>query len=340
MKKLLSIIVLGLLLSSNAYAICDLKIFETKVKKNSEKDAWYQHVLGREYLKTFSKPYDPDYPLKDCKIEKNIEKGKELIQRAIEHNYSSSLIFAGWSHYKGEYGYEKNIKVALDYTKKAAYQWSFDSFLAYSNLGYFYYSGEELKQDLDKATEYFIDAAYQILMVMKWQKEEKEEKLNDDEIKKYWDSNLKEIIEEINKVPNPTSEMIKLRDAYTGFLKYRDSKTLRKLKKMGKDYTKDCYDEVKFTWEKNKQVAEFNFSNKTIKITDVAIKTKTKELIAEKKNDLVMPPFTENFIIIIPKGNLMLELAKFASYECEIVEKGNKSKKSIGKKLIEKVFGD
>ena len=53
-----------------------------------------------------------------------------------------------------------------------------------------------------------------------------------------------------------------------------------------------------------------------------------------------MPPFTENFIIIIPKGNLMLELAKFASYECEIVEKGNKSKKSIGKKLIEKVFGD
>ena len=43
-----------------------------------------------------------------------------------------------------------------------------------------------------KATEYFIDAAYQILMVMKWQKEEK---LYDDEAIKKWDSNVKEIIE-------------------------------------------------------------------------------------------------------------------------------------------------
>ena len=93
MKKLLGILVLGLLLSGNAYAICDLKIFETKVKKNSEKDAWYQHVLGREYLKSVSKPYDPDYPLKDWQAVIDIDLTgvfyccKSVVPHMIDKNY-------------------------------------------------------------------------------------------------------------------------------------------------------------------------------------------------------------------------------------------------------------
>tara|TARA_B100001093_G_C26480174_1_gene864488 strand:- start:119 stop:490 length:372 start_codon:yes stop_codon:yes gene_type:complete len=64
-----------------------------------------------------------------------------------------------------------------------------------------------------------------------------------------------------------------------------------------------------------------NPSSKKIQIFYAAVKTSSKEIMREKKDqNLILQPFTKNNYIAIKAGNnLMTELAEYGSYGCKFI---------------------
>jgi len=336
--------------STGAFAECKFADLEKKAK-GGENSALY--IAARIYI-------DPDKTknwndAKDCNIKKNLELGIKYLELSAKQEYSPSLVYLGWNYFTGEDNFKKDFDKAIEYNKKASksrlgrYQ-----YIGSYNVGFFYYTGVGVKRDLGEAAHWFALSADQILFLIK---KEREQNINKDI---FWSKeHPKEILDEINKYnPNPTPEMIKVRDAYLKFLNSRDENSLKELIKFSKYYSKSCSDAVKFDWSKdgsqlvtfydykNKPLNEyyyvkFSFSNPTsdnIKITNVALKTKDKKIIVEEMHNLILPPFTKNHNIGIEKKNLMIELADYGSFRC--VYTNEKQKNEVGsKEFLKRIIG-
>ena len=107
----------------------------------------------------------------------------------------------GWNYFLGENGAEQNDEQAILWNARAS-ELGFP--VATYNLGFFYYSGlAGVKQDLSKAKQYWLLCASQ--WIETWN---------------HGSSTPEDLLEEINSFnPNPSEEMIKLRDLFISLLK-------------------------------------------------------------------------------------------------------------------------
>ena len=326
MKKY--IIFLFLFWNQNAFAECKFADLE---KKANSGDARSLHIAGLAYLNPNNKIISSSFLFQECLIKKDEKLGRKYLDLAAKQDYSNSLVSLGWYYFTGEDGFEKDFTKAIDYNKKATTSKAGAvQYVGSYNIGFFYYTGAGVKQDLGEAAYWFSLSAKQILALIKF---EKEKNINRDI---FWTKEYpKEILDEINKYnPNPTPEMIKVRDAYINFLKNRNEVSLAKLEPLSKYYVKSCTKAANFKWaieEVNnygfqdykgnfrQNSIKFTFSNpgpKPIKITYVSLETKDGQVIIEQKENAIIAPFTKDLHIGIPKGNLMLELATFGTFKC------------------------
>jgi hypothetical protein len=320
------IVILFLFWNQNAFAECKFADLE---KKANSGDASSLYLTGSIYLdpertKTWSSA-------QGCLIKKDVKLGKKYLDLAAKQNYSNALASLGWHYFTGDEGFEKDFTKAIDYNKKAALSRAGAAqYVGAYNIGFFYYTGAGVKQDLGEAAHWFFLSAKQILILIKF---EKEKNINRDN---FWTKeHPKEILDEINKYnPNPTPEMAKLRDTYINFLKNRDEISLGKLEKLSKYFVESCTKVANFKWaieESNvygfhdykgnfrQNSVRFTFSNpgpKPIKITYVGLETKDGQVIVQQNENAIVAPFTKDLHIGIPKGNLMLELATYGTFKC------------------------
>ena len=109
--------------------------------------ATYNSGIGYSFI---AKEY-----LKGKYLEQDYNKARELYEKATSLEEDSDFAFAGLAYlYENGYGVEKNPQLMVEYLQK--------SFLAYNNnaevcykLGYAYYDGNGVEQDLEKAKELF-----------------------------------------------------------------------------------------------------------------------------------------------------------------------------------------
>lgn len=324
MKKF--IVILFLFWNQNAFGECKFTDLE---KKANSGDASSLYLTGSIYLdpertKTWSSA-------QGCLIKKDVKLGRKYLDLAAKQDYSNALTSLGWHYFTGEDGFEKDFTKAIDYNKKAAVsRVGAAQYVGSYNVGFFYYTGAGVKQDLGEAAHWFFLSAKQILILIKF---EKEKNINKDN---FWTKeHPKEILDEINRYNrNPTPEMIKVRDTYINFLKNRNEVSLAKLEPLSKYYVKSCTKAVNFKWTTEEvnnygfqdykgnfrqNSIKFTFSNpgpKPIKITYVSLETKDGQVIIQQNENAIIAPFTKDLYIGIPKGNLMLELAAFGTFKC------------------------
>ena len=323
MKKF--IVILFLFWNQSAFAECKFSDLE---KKANSGDAYSLYLVGSIYL-------DPDrtknwHGAQGCLVEKNLKLGKKYLDLAAKKEVSGALVTLGWHYFTGEDGFEKDFAKAITYNQRAAASKVGEAqYVGSYNIGFFYYTGVGVKQDLGEAAYWFSLSAKQILDLIKFQKEKGFYKESN------WTNNSKEILDEINKYnPNPTLEMIKVRDAYIYFLKNRDAASIDKLEPLSKYYIKKCNNVANFSWSKQEtnvysfedykgnlrqNSVKFTFSNpgpKPIKILNIGLETKDRQVIVQQNENAIIAPFTKDVHIGIPKGNLMLELAVFGTFKC------------------------
>ena len=107
----------------------------------------------------------------------------------------------GWTYFTGEHGAPKNNEQAIYWNQRAS---DLGFTVASYNMGFFYYSGlAGLEQDLIMAKKYWLLSASQ------W--------LNSEGLHQSTPQGLLDEINEYN--PNPTEEMIQLRDFFINLLK-------------------------------------------------------------------------------------------------------------------------
>ena len=187
-KKNFFIIFIFLIICNNVFANEDFEKFK---KEADNGDAYYQYILGKIYLNNYE----------SYGIEKDIKKGVYYTRESALNGYGNAMTSMGWYHFTGEY---KEYGIKRDYDKAFAYNekgselgWT----VATYNLGLFYYSGlAGVEKDLSKAHKYWLLSAEQFI-----------------DSPGTWSG--ESLLEEINSYnPNPTPEMIRLRDRYIKYL--------------------------------------------------------------------------------------------------------------------------
>ena len=107
----------------------------------------------------------------------------------------------GWNYFTGDHGAPQDNEQAIYWNQRAS---DAGFTIASYNIGFFYYSGlAGLEQDLNMAKKYLLLSASQ------WVDSEG-----------LHDARANELLEEINQYnPNPTKDMINLRDLFISLLK-------------------------------------------------------------------------------------------------------------------------
>jgi uncharacterized protein len=154
-----------------------------------------QNNLGHLYL-SGSSEYD---------IPKDIDKAIYYLSAAAAQGQVNAMTTVGWTYFTGEHGAPQDNDEAIYWNQKAS---DAGFTVASYNIGFFYYSGlAGLEQDLVMAKKYWLLSASQ------W--------LNSEGLHEATAEGLLDEINEYN--PNPTKEMVKLRDFYIMLLKSNPS---------------------------------------------------------------------------------------------------------------------
>ena len=159
------------------------------IKKANEGDPVAQNNLGYNHL----------YGLNGFK--QDTEKAIKYLNLAADQEQVNAMTTVGWFYFTGEFGAPKDNEQALYWNQRAS---ELGFTIASYNMGFFYYSGlVGLDQDLSKAKKYWLLSASQ------W--------INS---KGLHDAKAEELLVEINQYnPNPSKEMIELRDLFISMLK-------------------------------------------------------------------------------------------------------------------------
>ena len=157
-------------------------------KLADEGDAIAQNNLGYSYL----------YGLDGIK---DLDKAIYYLNAAASQGQVNAMTTVGWFYFTGEFGAPKNNEQALYWNQRAS---DAGFTIASYNIGFFYYSGlAGLEQDLDIAKKYWLLSASQ------WVDSEG-----------LHEARANELLDEINQYnPNPTKDMIILRDLFISLLK-------------------------------------------------------------------------------------------------------------------------
>jgi hypothetical protein len=132
---------------------------------------------------------------------KDIDKARKYLNMAAEQEQVNAMTTVGWFYFTGEFGAPRDNEQAIYWNQRAS---DLGFTIASYNLGFFYYSGlAGLEQDLVQAKKYWLLSASQ------W--------VNSDGLHTSTPEGLLEEINEHN--PNPSKEMIKLRDFFIMLLK-------------------------------------------------------------------------------------------------------------------------
>ena len=184
MKKIL--IFLGIIFINFSVLADDIK---WQIEKADEGDPVYQNNVGYSYLVGING------------FTKDLDKASKYLNMAAEQEQVNAMTTIGWIYFTGEYGATKDFEEAIYWNKKAS---DLGFTIASYNLGFFYYSGlAGLDQDLALAKKYWFLSASQ------WVNSEGLHTTTADEL-----------LEEINEYnPNPSKEMIKVRDLFIMMLK-------------------------------------------------------------------------------------------------------------------------
>jgi hypothetical protein len=150
-----------------------------------------QNNLGHLYL----------YGSNEYEIKKDIDKAIYYLSKAASQGQVNAMTTVGWTYFTGNHGATKNNEEAIYWNQKAS---DAGFTVASYNVGFFYYSGlAGLDQNLIMAKKYWLLSASQ------W--------LNSEGLHQATANGLLEEINEYN--PNPTKEMIVLRDFYIMLLR-------------------------------------------------------------------------------------------------------------------------
>ena len=154
-----------------------------------------QNNLGHLYL----------YGSNEYEIKKDIDKAIYYLSKAASQGQVNAMTTVGWTYFTGNHGATKNNEEAIYWNQKAS---DAGFTVASYNIGFFYYSGlAGLEQDLIMAKKYWLLSASQ------W--------LNSEGLH---ESTANGLLDEINEYnPNPTKEMIKLRNFYIMLLRSEPS---------------------------------------------------------------------------------------------------------------------
>ena len=188
MKKL-SLYLFLILMISNA-SLANSTLIDLKRRADAG-DAVAQNNLGYIYL----------YGNEELNVSVDLDKGIEYLNKAAEQDQVNAMTTIGWNYFLGDRGAEQNNEEAIYWNKRAS-ELGFS--VASYNMGFFYYSGlAGLEQDLIMAKKYWLLSASQ------W--------LNSEGLH---DATSQGLLDEINQYnPNPTKEMIQLRDFFINLLK-------------------------------------------------------------------------------------------------------------------------
>ena len=188
MKKLSLYVFLVLMFcnisNANSY-LSDLK------RRADAGDAVAQNNLGHLYL----------YGNQEYNVSVDLDKGIEYLNMAAEQDQVNAMTTIGWNYFLGDKGAEQNNEEAIYWNKRAS---DLGFSIATYNMGFFYYSGfVGLEQNLTTAKKYWLLSASQY-----------HDKDN------ICDAPPDELFKEINDYnPNPTDEMIQLRDLFITLIK-------------------------------------------------------------------------------------------------------------------------
>ena len=192
MKKYSSLVVI-LLLFFNTPLKADYLSFLTEEADNG--DIISQNNLGHLYL----------YGSNEYEVKKDIDKAIYYLSKAASQGQVNAMTTVGWTYFTGNHGAIQNNDEAIYWNQKAS---DAGFTVASYNIGFFYYSGlAGLEQDLIMAKKNWLLSASQ------W--------LNSEGLH---ESTAEGLLDEINEYnPNPTKEMVKLRDFYIMLLKSNPS---------------------------------------------------------------------------------------------------------------------
>tara|TARA_B100000902_G_C27265489_1_gene893281 strand:+ start:117 stop:938 length:822 start_codon:yes stop_codon:yes gene_type:complete len=270
MKKLLGIVVLGFLLSVNAFS--NHYLGHDPNKKSSLDRAFEalekgQNKSKQRELERRIRRLELERKLKEKKVTQNLslqqkavmiaKKGNPLIQWVVGRNFieglegfdtdtrqgkfwmeesakqyfSPALNYLGWVYYTGEDGIEKDFKKALQYTESASMLGH--PFASY-NLAFFFFHGQiGLDDDFNEAKRFFIISAEQYLKLFDTKKDSMCLNLPEDpdgHLCYPTSRNVESITEELNLLENNDPKMIKLKEAYINFLKKPSNQTIASIK--------------------------------------------------------------------------------------------------------------
>ena len=191
MKKtfvLLLLLIISLHSWAKADAISDLIKLADAGDPNAQNDVGFNYLFG---LNNF--PEDE-------------EKAIHYLNSAAKQGQVNAMTTVGWNYFTGEHGAPKDNEEAIYWNQSAS---KLGCATASYNMGFFYYSGfVGLDQNLKIAKKYWLLSASQYL----------------DE-NNICDSNPDELLKEINDYnPNPTDEMMQLRDLFIVLLKSESKK--------------------------------------------------------------------------------------------------------------------
>ena len=132
---------------------------------------------------------------------KDTDKAIKYLNLAAEQEQVNAMTTVGWTYFTGEFGAPKDNEEAIYWNQRAS---DLGCATASYNMGFFYYSGfVGLEQNLATAKKYWLLSASQY-----------HDKDN------ICDSPPDELLKEINDYnPNPTDEMIQLRDLFITLIK-------------------------------------------------------------------------------------------------------------------------
>jgi hypothetical protein len=192
MKKYSSLVVI-LLLFFNTPLKADY--LSSLIEEADNGDIISQNNLGHLYL----------YGSNEYEIKKDIDKAIYYLSKAASQGQVNAMTTVGWTYFTGNHGATQNNDEAIYWNQKAS---DAGFTVASYNIGFFYYSGlAGLEQDLIMAKKYWLLSASQ------W--------LNSEGLHEATAEGLLDEINEYN--PNPTKEMVELRDFYIMLLKSNPS---------------------------------------------------------------------------------------------------------------------
>jgi TPR repeat protein len=181
------IAVLFLIFSLNSLSNADQK--NDLIRDANEGDAIAQNNLGFNYLLGLNG------------FTKDTDKAIKYLNLAAEQEQVNAMTTVGWTYFTGEFGAPKDDEEAIYWNQRAS---DLGCATASYNMGFFYYSGfVGLDQNLTTAKKYWLLSASQYL--------------DNDNI---CEAPPDELLQEINDYnPNPTDEMIQLRNFFINLLK-------------------------------------------------------------------------------------------------------------------------